>query len=249
MENSAVATEREMERLQRDIDKMLLHISKSSQYPTATETSEQHNALKAAQYLKKRLRKMYRRVGDDDAYPEAEENTNIQKGDAPKRVWLEFDSTDTRGRKEFVGELHQECEHGLGVMSWMDGSTYRGEFKNGLSAGYGVEIYSDSSIYKGQFSNNLRHGLGVLQAPHGEQYHGEWLHGQRHGCGLLSIISGGTLSTVFGSFEHDHCAKVLHDDDAQIDFRHRVEPVVRQAIEMVNHSKSSSAMFTFTSHL
>ena len=90
--------------------------------------------------------------------------------------WLEYDHDDPQGRLEYVGQLVRQTgaqgvddsiEDGLGCMTWADGATYAGEFRDGCLDGFGHETYTDGSTYKGQFARDSRHGLGVYSMQSG----------------------------------------------------------------------------------
>ncbi|XP_028292919.1 alsin-like isoform X2 [Gouania willdenowi] len=100
--------------------------------------------------------------------------------------------------------------HGRGTMTWPDGRTYTGNFKNGLEDGYGScimpnKLYNKNDYYQGQWKQGKIHGFGKYSYASGEVYEGCFFDGQRHGYGMLS--SGklvGTSSGVFiGQWAHD----------------------------------------------
>ena len=151
--------------------------------------------------------------------------------------WLHFDANDADGREEFVGELFDDSEHGLGMMSWVDGTTYRGQFRDGKTSGFGHELYADSSSYKGEFANNLRHGFGVFVSPPGDQYKGEWLNGERHGRGIVSKTTEGQTKTVLGAFEGGDLVEILRDSFLEGELREKIDLVARQAMETAQKAK------------
>jgi len=42
-------------------------------------------------------------------------------------------------------------------MSWLDGSTYTGDFVEGKANGFGIKKYTDGSSYEGYWKMDLRH--------------------------------------------------------------------------------------------
>jgi hypothetical protein len=77
----------------------------------------------------------------------------IELSDHVKRAahvigWLDFEADDPHGRFEYVGQLLREedgdeddvVEDGLGCMTWLDGTNYAGEFRNGHLCGFGTPL-------------------------------------------------------------------------------------------------------------
>jgi len=103
--------------------------------------------------------------------------------------------------------------HGHGHLAWLDGSTYVGQFVEGVRSGQGTLAlpvdpgggkplgqytgqWRDSSMhgrgtyessqegrYKGQFRHNSFHGHGQQQFPSGDSYEGSFVRGRREGKG------------------------------------------------------------------
>ena len=60
---------------------------------------------------------------------------------------------------------------GKGEYTWVDGSTYFGEVKNGMRHGTGRYINPSEGVeYEGQWTNGLRQGQGVLKYKNGAYY-------------------------------------------------------------------------------
>ena len=221
----------DMERMQHNIDRLqqLLSVDASSAQENA---GVRETALNAALYLKKKMSKLSAEIEEEEDKKEEEEELPNKKKPTGQG-WLEFEVSDARGRVEFVGEVFHDCEHGLGTMTWVDGTKYKGEFYDGYSHGFGHEIYRDSTSYKGQFHKNLRNGIGVHMSSNGEHFSGEWMEGERHGRGIVSKVSQGKLKAVLAAFDHGNLVEILHDDAVYKDINDRVQQVVRQAMEMV----------------
>jgi hypothetical protein len=76
--------------------------------------------------------------------------------------------TCTLGRRVYVGEVDARgMRHGLGVVSWVDGSKYAGEWAADRPSGCGVETYADGSWFAGELMGELRHGAGTFCAADG----------------------------------------------------------------------------------
>jgi hypothetical protein len=46
--------------------------------------------------------------------------------------------------------------NGKGTITFKDGTSYTGDFKDNKMEGYGTETFPNGSIYKGQFLDNQR---------------------------------------------------------------------------------------------
>jgi hypothetical protein len=57
--------------------------------------------------------------------------------------------------------LTGDCTNGIGTYKYKDGSTYKGQFKNGLADGFGVCYYADGTQYVGQFKDHKTAGHGA----------------------------------------------------------------------------------------
>ena len=67
---------------------------------------------------------------------------------------------------------------GKGTLTWTDGRSYKGEFKNDLKHGYGIFEWSDGRIYDGQWNKGKFHGKGKL-IKDGQVRFAEWQNGKR----------------------------------------------------------------------
>jgi len=92
---------------------------------------------------------------------------------------------------DFVGPRSEQGQrHGLGQMSFPDGSSYTGRFVSGLSEGLGVMIMADGSRYEGEFADGKFNGVGVFERCDNMKYEGEFRHGKVWGLGLLTFADG-----------------------------------------------------------
>lgn len=64
--------------------------------------------------------------------------------------------------------------HGRGLMRFASGSTYEGEFKNGLMDGHGHWKGVHGESYLGGWRMSFTHGPGLFTWPDGSTYHGDW---------------------------------------------------------------------------
>ena len=73
-------------------------------------------------------------------------------------------------------------QHGRGVMQYVNGESYAGEWENGQQHGQGVMCYTDGR-YSGEYVRGERCGTGVWEGEDGNKYEGEWKAGLRNGKG------------------------------------------------------------------
>ena len=64
-----------------------------------------------------------------------------------------------------------DCENGIGIEKYDDGSSFEGQFENG-SKKSGTITYASGSVYKGEFENNLLHGAGKFVYANGDIFEG-----------------------------------------------------------------------------
>jgi len=101
--------------------------------------------------------------------------------DEPHCVYITYELQDQQGRKAFIGQTIGGKRCGKGVLTWVDGSKYSGEWNEDQSNGFGLEKYPNGSFYVGGFKNNARHGYGEFAVSPEMSYSGQWEHGQMHG--------------------------------------------------------------------
>ncbi len=91
------------------------------------------------------------------------------------------------------GCVQGNCEAGLGVYVYIDGSKYEGEFNNGKLHGQGTWYYPDGEKYIGGFKNNYSHGLGTIYHLDGTQTDGEWVDGEFQNIRPTNIAEEGCI--------------------------------------------------------
>ena len=50
----------------------------------------------------------------------------------------------------------------IGIESWIDGTNYEGQYKDGKKNGKGRFVWSDQSIYEGKLKDNMLEGYGII---------------------------------------------------------------------------------------
>ena len=79
-------------------------------------------------------------------------------------------------------------KHGYGKFTWVIGSVYEGNYKNGVQHGYGK--YTWASGMTRNSKNNVQHGYGKFTWADGGVYEGNWENGAQHGYGKHTWASG-----------------------------------------------------------
>ena len=87
-----------------------------------------------------------------------------------------------------------------GPLNYMDGSTYSGQFKDGLRHGKGECVYIDGSCYQGEWKDGVRSGEGVFAFADGEIFVGKFQHDVAMGPGTFYYQDG---SKYVGNFERN----------------------------------------------
>jgi 1-phosphatidylinositol-4-phosphate 5-kinase len=64
--------------------------------------------------------------------------------------------------------------HGRGIMKWVDGSEYSGEWREGKIHGRGTMVWENGSRYSGQWEDGRRTGYGIFSSPEGAVSKGRW---------------------------------------------------------------------------
>ena len=172
-----------------------------------------------------------------------------RRGDIPT-TYLRYNAHDEEGRKCYIGQLHNGVRHGLGVLKWIDGSKYAGEWASDHPCGFGVEKYSDGSSYSGGFHQDLRHGFGEFEVSPGVSYCGQFEHGEMHGALYINeIISGGVAKTMPARAEKGHVFREpnwseLKDDDPRKSIAGAMEKVIAalkgKVYEAVTRARNAS---------
>jgi len=97
--------------------------------------------------------------------------------------------------KEEGEELADRYVHGtlkalFRSVTYQNGETYTGEFKNDQRNGQGTYTWSDGQKYVGEFKYDKRNGQGTFTWPSGQKYVGEYLNDQYNGQGTLTLSDG-----------------------------------------------------------
>lgn len=75
---------------------------------------------------------------------------------------------------------------GEGSMFYRNGSSYRGEFKNGMNHGKGTMLYHNGDIFTGEWKENDKEGFGKTIFQDGSHFTGYYKKSKRHGKGKFA---------------------------------------------------------------
>ena len=108
---------------------------------------------------------------------------------------------------QYQGETNASGKrHGYGVMEFIDGRSYNGQFENNLFQGKGCLTFADGSFIMGTFLNNKPHGFcsSTLKMPKYIKYEGMFFNGRPHGKGIGYLTENTYEEGIFvnGSLLH-----------------------------------------------
>ena len=86
---------------------------------------------------------------------------------------------------------------GPGKCTWIDGSTYNGEWLNDVRHGKGVFKSREGTVYDGMFEDDIRHGPGVLTYISENKITGTWEKDRLNGPGELKNKGKASVKVVF----------------------------------------------------
>jgi hypothetical protein len=84
----------------------------------------------------------------------------------------------------------QKKPHGAGVMAYLLGGRYCGEFRGGRRHGWGTHVFPDGSSYEGEWVDDRITGMGVKCETNGTRYEGEWMMDEYQGIGIYLDARG-----------------------------------------------------------
>ena len=70
------------------------------------------------------------------------------------------------------------CSTSQGTMTFADGTTYTGEFKDGKFHGQGTYTFLDGTTYTGAFKDDQPNGQGTITYANGSKRTGRWKDGK-----------------------------------------------------------------------
>ena len=82
-----------------------------------------------------------------------------------------------------------------GTLTFLNGTEYVGEFKNGKENGKGTKKLSDGNIYVGEYKNGMRHGMGINTIPEKNSFTkaaGEWKNDKMYEGQAIKYFNDGS---------------------------------------------------------
>lgn len=97
----------------------------------------------------------------------------------------------------YTGQMETDgVMDGKGMMKYLNGEVYNGQWKDGLRDGKGKMTYMNGDVYEGEWSEGKRQGKGKLKTHTGEVYEGEWVDDDLR-YGKLKYSSTGEYTGYF----------------------------------------------------
>jgi len=131
-------------------------------------------------------------------------------------------------RTVYRGEIEGQKRHGLGMLQFVDGVTYHGQWSNDLPDGYGTETYPEGFVYQGEFRQDQRHGTGVLEC-YDLVFFGAWKNGKRHGEGVEKIVLRGKVEESFVKF---HNGELVDRERAAVENKEQVSEIMTSVMRV-----------------
>lgn len=92
-----------------------------------------------------------------------------------------------------------------GVYTWADGSTYSGDWVDGMKQGRGLYLYANGDTYEGGYHRGMKHGYGAASWANGSRYIGHWDSGREHGEGRYMAGDGQCYKGTFNQVWRARC--------------------------------------------
>jgi len=116
-------------------------------------------------------------------------------------------------RSAIVGEFRGAMKHGradgYGEYREAGGSTYWGDWVDGVRQGQGRLLYANGDEYHGPFAGGVPEGPGRYIDTTGEIYEGPFVHGRRDGVGLVRLPDGRTYTSRWISGSEDPQSRLV----------------------------------------
>lgn len=177
--------------------------------PSSQETKEGESETKATQVAKSSF---YRtnssrvnslsdlldgRLSPIDSPLESRVESPLESGEADTPVfhfsvpagYTGYATLNNEDGSTYCGDFNNGLREGIGTLTYPD-KTYIAEWKNDQLHGV-VQIHNkDGSTYIGRYENGKRPNNGTLTYPDGTYYAGEWKGGLHHGHGIRTYSDG-----------------------------------------------------------
>eukprot|EP00887_Chlorella_sp_A99_P001758 scaffold19.g1758.t1 len=112
-------------------------------------------------------------------------NLHLLRLDGIEYRTLTFDNGES-----YVGGWKNSKPEGEGCYTWTDGSAYEGSWHAGLKHGWGTYRWPNGAAYQGEWDQGLMQGFGTFESPDGSRYQGGWQANLKHGLGTKVYANG-----------------------------------------------------------
>ncbi|CAK4085668.1 unnamed protein product [Aphanomyces euteiches] len=119
----------------------------------------------------------------------------------------------------YEGERVNNCFHGQGIATFVNGQVYSGSFCNGRMHGFGKLVWPDGVVYEGNFEYNELSGRGKYSWPDESWYEGDVKGGKRHGNGYFQ--SSNRITSYDGEWvdgKQHGVGRMVYDDANGIEY-------------------------------
>ena len=101
----------------------------------------------------------------------------------------------------YDGEFSNGLFQGRGKHRSATGETYEGEFKDNKHCGQGFILFPNQDTYEGEWSDNMMCGKGTMRwhSSRGLRYSGDWINDEMHGNGSMWLADGKVFNGAFES--------------------------------------------------
>ena len=132
-----------------------------------------------------------------------------KRGNNKKRKQIVVGGVNYDSGDKYIGEtsLFTNKRNGKGIMYYIDGSKYEGEWKDDKKNGKGILTNINGEKYDGEWENGRKNGKGTMIYKDGSQYEGDWKDDKKHGEGIYTTLEEGKINMYKVSFKNDKIFK------------------------------------------
>jgi len=180
------------------LGKRLLQRSKEAQVYVKTDSKHRRNAERI-DMIKNRamdygiVNGTHLSWGYSETFDEYYGGVNEQKQPSGRGVKFYSDGSTYIGN--WLDGVHHTTAKGIWIRPGR--FQYEGQWQKGQKHGRGVQTFPDGSIYTGEFAKGYEHGAGRKQYPDGSVFEGRFRFGKRDGPGVLTTNLGEVIKKNF----------------------------------------------------
>ncbi len=102
--------------------------------------------------------------------------------------------------------------NGYASFTFDDGTSYTGNWSNGMLNGKGKCTYPNGNVYEGEWKNDQRYGQGKMMFSNGDMYEGKWKYGERNGQGTYTWPNGAVYTGQWVDDQMKGKGKMIYAD-------------------------------------